>query len=144
MDDCLVKPIKASILLGYIADRCARPPAPGDQGSTDDQRHRNGNDALALDDEMLQGLRVELPARAQRIRKALQQLDYDALLEEAHKLNGTAAFCRFERLRGFAAKIEANLLQQQTVDLPELTDALFGEIESIVQELQPATEPGPH
>ncbi len=70
--------------------------------------------------ELLNLLRKDLPDQRRNIARAFERKDWKALRQHAHKLNGSAAYCKADRLRSAAAKLEKAAYEE---DVPMIENA---------------------
>lgn len=66
-----------------------------------------------LDPAVRTMLAEDLPEQAEGIRNALARNDFAAAINIVHSVHGSAAFCRLDALRESAARLEAELKQNE-------------------------------
>ena len=144
MDDYVTKPINESHLIHIIKrwtnrDITSRaplelPPSQGRNQSAVDialgLKLANGKEDLA--EEMLAMLFASLKTDKHAMSQALEEQDYGDLLEKVHKLHGATRYTGVPHLQRAAKALEEVLKKQALSEVPQLSDILFQEIESVL------------
>ena len=144
MDDYVTKPINENQLIHIIkrwTNRDLNSPAPVELPPSP-ERHQsavdialglklaNGKEELA--EEMLAMLFDSLKTDKHTMSQALEQQDYDDLLEQVHKLHGATRYTGVPRLQKSAKALEEVLKKKTFAEVPQLADILFQEIEAVL------------
>ncbi|MBT8131947.1 MAG: response regulator [Gammaproteobacteria bacterium] len=124
MTDCLLKPIRPSVLLQYIKQHQGM-----EKGGVAAQAHEY------VDQEMRAELNIELPRRADELAQAIRNGEMNTALEAAHKISGAAAICGFRELHATAASIEGLIRQRQLDGIEQLTRTLGLQIDKALASL---------
>ena len=102
INECLVKPVSEYHLWEVIKRWTQALPEEGTGANAAAAETRHA----AVIEDMRDLLKKELPAHRRVLEQAWQEANWPRLQQEAHKLNGSAAYCRLDALRKAAATLE--------------------------------------
>jgi len=129
MDDCLVKPVDEIQLLDLLAQHgIGRPTTPD----------KTSDDTSPLQDIALRAmLQADLTAQQRELAAAAERGDTPSLQALAHKIHGSAAFCRLPALKAAAAALENHLRETgSNAQTSELIQQLSESITSVLDTLK--------
>ncbi|HEX2205009.1 MAG TPA: response regulator, partial [Longimicrobium sp.] len=141
-DDLLMKPVEPDALVERVAALLARaaspspdpsppgPPSPPPSSEGAEGAEGAEGDAAEEDDDYLAPLRARfragLPDRVRAMEEALEAVDGEALVREAHKLKGAAAGYGYDELAHLAAAAEGALRDGAPPTHPSVGEMMRG------------------
>jgi len=86
-----------------------------------------------LADELFAMLLHELPLRRERVQESFQRDDTDTLLDQVHKLNGSATYCGVPALKEAAERLELRLKRGSGAVQEAEIRAVLAEIDRVLR-----------
>jgi two-component system sensor histidine kinase BarA len=89
------------------------------------------NNKKDLAEQLLTMLLSSLPEARNTMSKAWETEDYQALLDETHKLHGATRYCGVPALRSALHTLESTLKRQQRTQLPNALRLAFQQMDAL-------------
>jgi len=103
-----------------------------------------GKTAVDLARELFAAFVEDLPAQFEEMRRLQQQQQWEELLETAHRLHGSAAYCGVPALKDAIRKLEAATkgIGTDPAEIADLMDAVSAQIDRL-NDLEQGAAPAP-
>jgi two-component system sensor histidine kinase BarA len=153
MNDVLIKPVNEELLINkilYLTNKeptnavaeqlaplsSAPPESAKTRHTTEVTKNSKPSKDSKLADEIMRLLVKELPAFKQSIKQSHDQKNLDSLYQHVHKLHGAISYCDLPKIKSMIQKIERDLKanRHETLDLD--LDALFRELDELIQNVE--------
>jgi len=140
MDDCLVKPVDEADLLALLGRH-----GVGSASAVEPESATPMPSSLAQDPALMALLREDLSAQRAALAVAWGQTNRAALQSLAHKVHGSAAFCRLPALKNAAAALENHLRDSgPDAQTGALVQQLSLAMATVLKDLGPDQPAAPH
>jgi two-component system sensor histidine kinase BarA len=140
MDDCLVKPVDEADLLALLGRHGVGSASAAGSGST-----ISLPSLPTLDPALMALLREDLSTQRAALAVAWEQTNRAALQSLAHKIHGSAAFCRLPALKNAAAALENHLRDSgPDAQTGALVEQLSLAMAAVLEDLGPDQPAAPH
>lgn len=134
INDIIIKPIDEQIIYDVLRKWLCRHEPNSSPENPQKQISIRFNENKQLADDLYQMMVTDLRSRKSELQSAYQEGNHGLLLEQVHKVHGSASYCGATRLQDAAALLEKNLLQKNMAAMPGLYEKFMLEINTIIHE----------